>query len=194
MPSNAQRNSGQIIAEPAYAASTCSHTPLRSQASAIRATGSTEVLEVVPTVATTCARVGQVERVGPETERVVGRHLPELELEHAARLVDGGVRMLRADDDPRTGLRLTGGRERRERRERRSLLEMAVPAGGQPDQLGEPGDDRLLELLQRRRRAPENADVVERGGEQLGEDARSGAGGREVGEEAWTLPVRDARA
>src|SRR5205823_13115608 len=54
-PSNAQRNSGQTIAAPAYAASTCSQTPARAHASAITGTGSTEVVDVVPTVATTAA-------------------------------------------------------------------------------------------------------------------------------------------
>ena len=54
-PSNAQRSSGQTIAEPAYAASTWSHAPCRSQRSATAGTGSTDVVEVVPTVATTAA-------------------------------------------------------------------------------------------------------------------------------------------
>ena len=53
IPSNAQRCSGQTIAAPAYAASTCNQTPCCSHASAIGATGSTEVDDVVPTVATT---------------------------------------------------------------------------------------------------------------------------------------------
>ena len=52
-PAKAQRNSGQTMAEPAYAASTCSQAPARAQASAIAGTGSTEVVDVVPTVATT---------------------------------------------------------------------------------------------------------------------------------------------
>ena len=52
-PARLQRNSGQTHAEPAYAASTCSHAPERSQPSAIAATGSTEVVAVVPTVGTT---------------------------------------------------------------------------------------------------------------------------------------------
>src|SRR6266498_2047426 len=45
------RSSGQTHAEPAYAASTCNHaSPLRE---AISATGSDDVVDVVPTVATT---------------------------------------------------------------------------------------------------------------------------------------------
>jgi hypothetical protein len=54
-PSNAQRSSGQTIAPPAYAASTCSHAPAARHARATAATGSTEVVDVVPTVATTAA-------------------------------------------------------------------------------------------------------------------------------------------
>src|SRR5438128_1665874 len=52
-PSMHQRSSGQTAAAPAYAASTWSQTPASLQRSAIAGTGSTEVVEVVPTVATT---------------------------------------------------------------------------------------------------------------------------------------------
>src|SRR6476620_2486173 len=51
-PSRHQRSSGQTAAEPAYAASTCNQTPACSQRSASAGTGSTEVDDVVPTVAT----------------------------------------------------------------------------------------------------------------------------------------------
>ena len=54
-PSCVQRSSGQTHAEPAYAASTCSHVPAARQRSAIARTGSTDVIDVVPTVATTAA-------------------------------------------------------------------------------------------------------------------------------------------
>ena len=52
MPSHIQRHSGNIIALPAIAASTCSHTPCRSATAAIAATGSIAVVAVVPVVAT----------------------------------------------------------------------------------------------------------------------------------------------
>src|SRR3972149_3861174 len=52
-PSRAQRNSAATAAMPAYAPSTCSHNPSRAQTSAMAGTGSTLVVEVVPTVATT---------------------------------------------------------------------------------------------------------------------------------------------
>ena len=52
-PANAARRSGMIATGPAYAASTCSHRPSRAAMSAITATGSTDVDDVVPIVATT---------------------------------------------------------------------------------------------------------------------------------------------
>src|SRR6478672_111460 len=52
-PSRHQRNSGQTAAEPAYAASTCSHTPASLHRRASSETGSTEVVAVVPAVGTT---------------------------------------------------------------------------------------------------------------------------------------------
>src|SRR3954469_15914432 len=52
-PSRHQRSSGQTAAEPAYAASTWSHTPASAHRLASSGTGSTDVVAVVPTVATT---------------------------------------------------------------------------------------------------------------------------------------------
>src|SRR3712207_3703569 len=52
-PACDQRNSGHTATAPAYAASTCSHTPNSRQISPIAGNGSTAVVEVVPTVATT---------------------------------------------------------------------------------------------------------------------------------------------
>ncbi len=51
-PSSTWRISGTTAAEPPYAASTCSHMPWRAHTSATAATGSTLVVDVVPTVAT----------------------------------------------------------------------------------------------------------------------------------------------
>ena len=101
--------------------------------------------------------------------------------------------MLGADDD--TGVRPRPARrcESGHRPGRRSVLEMSVQAGRQPEQLREPVERHLLELLQRRRGAPEDSDLVQPGDQQLGEDPRLGAGGCEVGEEAGALPVRDRR-
>src|SRR3954466_6306305 len=52
-PARTGRISGRIAADPPYAASTCSHNPSRSHTSAMAETGSMDVVEVVPTVATT---------------------------------------------------------------------------------------------------------------------------------------------
>jgi hypothetical protein len=52
-PSNGPRQSGNKATTPAYAESTWSHRPSRSAISAMAATGSADVDEVVPTVATT---------------------------------------------------------------------------------------------------------------------------------------------
>ena len=60
------------------------------------------------------------------------------------------------------------------------------------DELAQPVDRELLELLQRGRRAPEDPDLVEPGDQQLRKDARLRAGRREVREEAGALPVRDS--
>ena len=52
MPSHIQRHSGRIMAEPAMAASTCSHSPCRAAIAAMSAIGSIAVVVVVPVVAT----------------------------------------------------------------------------------------------------------------------------------------------
>ena len=83
--------------------------------------------------------------------------------------------------------------ERGQRRDRRRVLDVAVPARGQAEQLREPAHDVLLELGQRRAGPPEDADLVERRRQQLGEDRRLGARVREVGEEPRVLPVRRRR-
>src|SRR5262245_45304788 len=54
-PSSVQRNSSQPAADPAYAASRCSHAPASAQSAAISRRGSTDVVEVVPAVGTTAA-------------------------------------------------------------------------------------------------------------------------------------------
>ena len=73
------------------------------------------------------------------------------------------------------------------------VLDVAVERLGQAEQLPQPVERHLLELLQRRRGAPEDADLVEPGDQQLGQDPGLGAGRREVGEVARALPVRDPR-
>ena len=60
-------------------------------------------------------------------------------------------------------------------------------------ELPQPVERHLLELLQRRRGAPEDADLIQAGRQHVGQDRGLGAGGREVGKEARALPVRQAR-
>ena len=133
----------------------------------------------------------EVEQVGPQPERVVDRGLAQLQLEQLRGLVHGRVRVLGADDGPRVGSRGAGRRERDERARRGGVLDVAVQPGRKPEELREPVERHLLELLQRGRRAPEDPDLVEARDQELGEDAGLGAGGREVREEARALPVRD---
>ncbi len=54
-PSTSQRISGSSSAEPAMAASTCTHIPYRWASGTISASGSTAVVPVVPTLTTTAA-------------------------------------------------------------------------------------------------------------------------------------------
>ena len=70
---------------------------------------------------------------------------------------------------------------------------MAVEPRRQPEELREPVERHLLELLQRGRRAPEDPDLIEPRDQQLREDSWLGGGRREVREEARALPVREPR-
>ena len=98
------------------------------------------------------------------------------------------MRFLGADDDAAAG-RLARRCERGDRRDRGSVLDVAVPPVGQPEQLRQPVDGVRLELGQRRRRAPDEADRVERRRDQLGEDPGLRRAVGEVREEARALPV-----
>ena len=101
--------------------------------------------------------------------------------------------MLRADDDPAAGSRRARGGEGGDQARRRRVLDVPVELLGQPEQLSQPVQRQLLELLQGGRRAPENPDLVQARDEQLGQDPGLGAGRREVGEVARALPVGDPR-
>ena len=120
--------------------------------------------------------------------------VPHLELEQARRLDRRRVRVLGADDDPPVGSRGPRRRERRDQARRGRVLDVPVERLGQAEQLPQPVERHLLELLQRRRGAPEDADLVEPGDQELGQDPGLGRGRREVGEVARALPVGDARA
>ena len=66
--------------------------------------------------------------------------------------------------------------------------------GREPEQLGEPVERPLLELLERWRRAPEDSHLVQARGKQLRQDRGLRARRREVREEARALPVRETRS
>ena len=138
---------------------------------------------------------------GIRAQRVVA----EAEQDH--RLVDRRVRVLAAvDADAGAGrrarpgprartsgtARLARGGERVQRRDRRRVVDHALERVGQAEQLPQPAERHLLELGRRRRGAPQHRLLVERGGQELGEDAGRAAGDGEVGEEAGMVPVRDA--
>ena len=112
--------------------------------------GRPSVDEVVPTVATTAQASVEIEQLRPQPERVVDRHRPQLELEHPARLLDRGVRVLGADDD--AAVRAARRARRRARPASRSTrcprCGRASPRGS-PSSCREPVERQLLQLLQR---------------------------------------------
>ena len=119
------------------------------------------------------ARVGEVDELRAHRERVVPGNGPELELEQPGRLRGGRMRVLGAHDDAPAWRGGAGRGERRHEPGRRGVLEMAVQPRREAEQVGEPGQRDLLELLERRRGTPEDPDLVQPRGEQLGEDRRA---------------------
>ena len=101
--------------------------------------------------------------------------------------------MLGAEHDTPARAQRARDRERREHTRRGRVLDVPVEVRGQAEELREPVERHLLELLQRRRRAPEDPDLVEPGDQELGEDTGLRCGRREVREEARALPVRQPR-
>ncbi len=78
------------------------------------------------------------------------------------------------------------------RADRRRVVDDAFETRRKPEQLAQPAERDGLELGCRRRCPPEHRLLVERRGEQIGEDARRAAGAREIREEAGVIPVREA--
>ena len=146
---------------------------------------------VVPIVAMTAHASSSVEQLRAHAELVVDRNLAQFELEQLRGLVGDGVRMLGAEDDASAWTRGPRNRERRQHSRRRGVLDVAVQLRRQPEELREPVEGHFLELLERGRRPPEDPDLIERGDQELGEDAGLRCGGREVREEAGALPVRE---
>src|SRR5207253_10050171 len=96
-----------------------------------------------------------------ESKLVVRRHLRQLELQQAHRLVDGRVGLLGAEDNPRTATSLARRGERGDRRRRGRVLDVPVPGAWKTKQLAEPAHRDFLELVQGRGRAPQETDVVQ---------------------------------
>jgi hypothetical protein len=83
-------------------------------------------------------------------------------------------------------------REREKDVDRRRVVDDAEEVRRQAEGVAQPAQGERFELGQCRRRLPEHAIRVERGAEQLAEDAGLRAGDAEVGEKAGVIPVRDA--
>ena len=145
----------------------------------------------------------------PHTELRIARDLAQRLLpvtEQDDGLVDRGVRLVRAvhahardiaaaGKTPRPHRRrqpLARRRERVQRGDRRRVVDDSLEVATQAEQLPEPAKRDLFELRRRRRRPPQHRLNVERGGQELREDAGRAAGDREIGEEAGMVPVRDA--
>jgi hypothetical protein len=100
--------------------------------------------------------------------------------------------VLGTDDHPLPRRRGARGGERGDEPGRRRVLDVAVHPRRQAEQVGEPLERHLLELLERRRGTPEDPHLVESRDEELGENPRLGRRRREVREIAWALPVCEA--
>ena len=172
----------------------CSQAPDAAAASAISGTGSTDVVEVVPTAATT-AQASL--RSSPSTR------MRKASSTGAWRISRPRMRQARSMDECACSEATTTRRSGSAVRAAHSAASVEVDAessmwpchvAGKSSNWHDPRERQLLELGHGRRRAPEHAVGVERRRQQLGEDARLRAGDREVGEEARVVPVRDARA
>ena len=145
---------------PAYAASTCSHTPAAARSVRDLRDPRSTVDDVVPTVATTAhassrSRAGDRPQASSSSTRGFRSSSPS---RRAARAV-AEVRLLRADDG-------TPARARVTRRRKDAIVPMEAVSSMWPCQpreaqrLGEPRRHDLLQLRERRRRAPHEADGV----------------------------------
>ncbi len=137
------------------------------------------------------ARILGAEEVGTHAELVVGRHLPQLQPKEPRGLLADRVRVLRDHEDVPVRIHRPRGDHRGQNAGGRGVLDVPAERIREADELAEPVDGQLLQLLQRGRRAPEDPDLVEAGDQELGEHARLRRGRREVGEEARALPVRE---
>ena len=213
----APRSSGQIIAEPAHAASTWCQSPCAAAtagdggdrvdgAGARRADRARHDGRTSPGGAV--LRDRRRERLRPQREASStssSAHVPE------ARPC---ARRARPRSAPARSRRRQGGRSPRRRApparrattwtrcvESDALIWITPPPGRPPssdvlreaEQVDEPVEHVRLDLRQRRARRPEHPLRAEAGRHELGQDRGRRGVGREVGEPARRLPVRDAR-
>ena len=157
------------------------------------ATGSTEVVDVVPTVATTAQ--------APSRSRRSGR-MRNASSTGTRRSSSPSICAALSIDECVCSEQTTTRRSGIASRAAASAVSVAIDAvssmwpcqlAGRPSSCASQPVDVLLELRQRRAGAPEDPDLVERGGQELGEDRRVRARVREVGEEPRMLPVRRRR-
>lgn len=122
------------------------------------------------------------------------------------RLLDGGMAVLGGVDDerpidrlePAAGeaeirSRLAGTEQGHQSAGRGRVLDDAVPARVEPECLPHPVERHVLDFRQGGTGCPGQSDLPETGAEKVAEHARQFGIGREVAEEAGTLPVRKAR-
>ena len=102
------------------------------------------------------------------------------------------MRVLGAHEYASIGPQRASNDYRGENTGRRGVLDVSLELVRKPQELTQPVHRQLLELLQSRRRPPENPDLVQTRDQELGEHARLRPCGREVREETRALPVGQA--
>ena len=162
--------------------------------------------------------VGEQQLQGPDVHGLGGRidldgaHALGTQAGHHGGLQERGVCLRRAVDGPLrrpdadlAGVPVAGGvqggQERGEGRGGRGVLDDTTTAAvvgepelvGQAERLGQPVDDHLLDLGDRRAGRPDHPLRADATRDEVAEDRRRGRVRREVGEEAGVLPVGQAR-
>ena len=94
-------------------------------------------------------RVLGADQIGSHAERVVGRHLAQLELEEPGRFLAHGVRVLGADENATIGAQRARDDGGGEHAGRGRVLDVACELLREADELPQPVDGQLLELLER---------------------------------------------
>ncbi len=144
-------------------------------------------------MATTAQASPSSSSVRPHRERRVDGRRPDLELEQSRSLRGRRMRVLGTHNDVPVRGGGAGGGECGDQARGGRVLEMAVERIGKSEQLPQPVERHLLQLLQGRRGAPEDPHLVERRDQELGQNPRFGRRRGEVGEVARALPMRDPR-